>query len=702
MSREGTGRQVVVAKSAGFCFGVERAVDQVYQQIDALKAGKAKGPIYTFGPIIHNEEVVKDLEEKGVMVLEDEAALRFLPKGQGTVIIRSHGVSRAEFEAVQRTGATVYDATCPKVKRIHEIVAEASAEGRQPVIIGAADHPEVRAICGWCEAPVVVNDAAELAARIADGTIDCAKPLTVVIQTTQTQEKLLECQKIIKKQCTNAKLFDTICGATFTRQTEAAQMARTCDAMVVVGGSHSANSRHLYEICRSACANVQFIENEAQLDTSAFVHADTVGLTAGASVPAWIIKEVKQKMSDEILTQENPTETENFDEMLEASLKPIYNGEKVTGTVVAISGTEISVDIGTKYSGFIPTSEFTDDGIKVEDVLHVGDTIEASVVRVNDVEGTAMLSKKRLDAVKNWASIEEAQESGEIVEGKVTEDNKGGIVVSVKGIRVFVPASQSGLPKDAAMSELVGQTVRLKITEVNRGRKRVVGSIRAVAQKERRERAEKIWSEIEVGKHYHGVVKSLTSYGAFVDIGGIDGMVHVSELSWSRIKQPSDVLSVGDEVDVYVISFDAENHKISLGYKDPNGNPWTKFMSTFQVGDVAKVTIVKLMPFGAFAEVLPGVDGLIHISQIANRRIGKPDEVLTVGDIVDAKITAIDEEKHKISLSIRALTAPEPAPVRERPAKKPQAPEADALVYEVSATGEATGNIPEIDDEIDE
>ena len=408
-------------------------------------------------------------------------------------------------------------------------------------------------------------------------------------------------------------------------------------------------------------------------------------------------------MSDEILTQENPMETENFDEMLEASLKPIYNGEKVTGTVVAISATEISVDIGTKYSGFIPTSEFTDDGIKVEDVLHVGDSIEASVVRVNDVEGTAMLSKKRLDAVKNWAAIEEAQESGEIVEGKVTEDNKGGIVVSVKGIRVFVPASQSGLPKDAAMSELVGQTVRLKITEVNRGRKRVVGSIRAVAQKERRERAEKIWSEIEVGKHYHGVVKSLTSYGAFVDIGGIDGMVHVSELSWSRIKQPSDVLSVGDEVDVYVISFDAENHKISLGYKDPNGNPWTKFTTTFQVGDVAKVTIVKLMPFGAFAEVLPGVDGLIHISQIANRRIGKPDEVLTVGDIVDAKITAIDEEKHKISLSIRALTAPEPAPVRERPAKKPMAPEADALVYEISATGEATGNIPEIDfDDIDE
>lgn len=686
-------RELRVAKSAGFCFGVSRSVKMAEEML------AAEANCYSLGELIHNDDVVQHLRSEGLTVADGPEQI---PQG-ASVIIRSHGVSRAEFEAVQRTGATVYDATCPKVKRIHEIVAEASAEGRQPVIIGAADHPEVRAICGWCTSPIVVNDASQLAARIADGTIDCAKPLTVVIQTTQTQEKLLECQKIIKKECTNAKLFDTICGATFTRQTEAAQMARNCDAMVVVGGSHSANSRHLYEICCSACANVQFIENAAQLDTSAFVHADTVGLTAGASVPAWIIKEVKQKMSDEILTQENPMETENFDEMLEASLKPIYNGEKVTGTVVAVSATEISVDIGTKYSGFIPTSEFTDDGIKVEDVLHVGDSIEASVVRVNDVEGTAMLSKKRLDAVKNWAAIEEAQESGEIVEGKVTEDNKGGIVVSVKGIRVFVPASQSGLPKDAAMSELVGQTVRLKITEVNRGRKRVVGSIRAVAQKERRERAEKIWSEIEVGKHYHGVVKSLTSYGAFVDIGGIDGMVHVSELSWSRIKQPSDVLSVGDEVDVYVISFDAENHKISLGYKDPNGNPWTKFMSTFQVGDVAKVTIVKLMPFGAFAEVLPGVDGLIHISQIANRRIGKPDEVLTVGDIVDAKITAIDEEKHKISLSIRALTAPEPAPVRERPAKKPMAPEADALVYEISATGEATGNIPEIDfDDVDE
>ena len=641
-------KDLIVAKSAGFCFGVSRSVKMAEEML------ATEQNCYSLGELIHNDNVVCHLQSEGLTVVDGPEQI---PRS-ASVIIRSHGVSRAEFEAVQRTGATVYDATCPKVKRIHEIVAEASAEGRQPVIIGAADHPEVRAICGWCEAPVVVNDAAELAARIADGTIDCAKPLTVVIQTTQTQEKLLECQKIIKKQCTNAKLFDTICGATFTRQTEAAQMARTCDAMVVVGGSHSANSRHLYEICRSACANVQFIENEAQLDTSAFVHADTVGLTAGASVPAWIIKEVKQKMSDEILTQENPMETENFDEMLEASLKPIYNGEKVTGTVVAISGTEISVDIGTKYSGFIPTSEFTDDGIKVEDVLHVGDTIEASVVRVNDVEGTAMLSKKRLDAVKNWASIEEAQESGEIVEGKVTEDNKGGIVVSVKGIRVFVPASQSGVPKGGDLNEMVGKTVQLRITEVNRARRRVVGSIRSVAAEQRKAAQEKIWSEIEVGKQYHGTVKSLTSYGAFVDIGGVDGMVHVSELSWNRIKNPSEVVKVGDEIDVFVIALDPEKRKISLGYKTEANNPWTLFTNQFQVGDVVKVKIVKLMTFGAFAEIIPGVDGLIHISQIADRRIGKPEDVLSEGQEVDAKIIDIDQEHKRISLSIRALLAP--------------------------------------------
>ena len=716
--------RVILAKSAGFCFGVSRSVKMAEELLKS-------GPCKSLGPLIHNEDVVSDLARRGLEVISDPSEVR--PGDR--VMIRSHGVSQAVEDALRAAGAEITDATCPNVSRIHRLVAEASANGRQVIVIGTAGHPEVQAICGRCTEPVVVGNVAELANWLENNVDKRTEPITVVVQTTQTENNLRECEKLIKKWCTKAEFFDTICFATSIRQEEAVKLASTCGAMVVIGGKNSANSLHLAELCAERCANTQFVENSAQLDIGALRGVGEIGMTAGASAPSWIIKEVLDKMSDEILIQENPeavpveetpvqaaapveeaapaVEAEeaaaapaekSFDEMLEDSLKTIYNGDKVSGVVVAITPTEVSIDLGTKYSAFIPTTEFTEDGaVKLEDAVHVGDTVEAMVVRVNDVEGTAQLSKKRMDAVKNWADIEAAQEAGSVVEGIVTEENKGGVVVSVKGIRVFVPASQSGLPKDTPMTELVKQKVRLKITEVNRGRRRVVGSIRAVLQRERKEKAEAVWNEIEVGKVYKGVVKSLTSYGAFVDIGGIDGMVHVSELSWSRIKQPSDVLSVGDEVDVYVISFDAENHKISLGYKDPNGNPWTKFMSTFQVGDVAKVTIVKLMPFGAFAEVMPGVDGLIHISQIANRRIGKPDEVLTVGDIVDAKITAIDEEKHKISLSIRALTAPEPAPVRERPAKKPMAPEADALVYEISATGEATGNIPEIDfDDVDE
>ena len=384
----------------------------------------------------------------------------------------------------------------------------------------------------------------------------------------------------------------------------------------------------------------------------------------------------------------------SFDEMLEETMKNIYNGEKVSGTVVSITGTEVSVDLGAKYSGFIPTSEFTDAGIKVEDVVKVGDTIDAIVVRVNDIEGTAMLSKRRLDAAKAWIDVEEAVDSNAILEGTVVEENKGGIVVNVNGVRVFVPASQTDLPREAELSQLLHKTVRLRITEVNRARKRVVGSIRRVAQAERRERIEKLWNEMEVGKKYHGVVKSLTSYGAFVDIGGVDGMVHVSELSWGRIHQPSEVVSVGDELDVYVINFDREKRKISLGYKDPEANPWTMFTNRYSVGDTAEVRIVKLMTFGAFAEVLPGVDGLIHISQIADHRIEKPEDVLRVGDVVEAKITAIDEEKHKISLSIRALLNEAKAAARAAVAEEAAeaADSADTLVYEVSAEGESSGN----------
>ena len=678
-------KEIRLAESAGFCFGVSRSVDM------AEKLISEKGACASYGQLIHNEDVVARLAARGLRVVNQPQEL----KPGETVLIRAHGVAEEVYAQLEGAGGEIVDATCPKVKAIHTIVSRAAGEGRFVIIIGMPRHPEVEGICGWCGAHKVFENSQELALWLDNNTDYWEKPITVVVQTTQTRSNFTECCNVIKKRCTNAKISDTICLATFTRQEEAAKLASECDAMVVIGGRHSANSVHLAQICQEHCANVQFIESAAELNLDRLKDAGIVGLTAGASTPAWIIKEVRNKMSDEIKIEETAVEKEmSFDEMLEETLKTIYNGDKVTGTVVAITGTEISVDLGAKYSGFIPTSEFTDDGVKVEDAVKVGDTIEAVVVRVNDIEGTAMLSKKRLDAAKMWTEIEEAVDNGTVLEGVVTEENKGGVVVNVKGVRVFVPASQTDLPREAEMSQLLKKTVRLKITEVNKARKRVVGSIRRVAQAERRERTEAIWNEIEIGKKYHGVVKSLTSYGAFVDIGGIDGMVHVSELSWGRIHQPSEVLSVGDEVDVYVINFDKEKHKISLGYKDPDANPWAMFTSKYQVGSVASVTIVKLMPFGAFAEVLPGVDGLIHISQIANRRIGKPEDVLTVGDVVDAKITAIDEEKHKISLSIRALSEPAPALVEE-PVEEDDDDGQDALVYEVSATGEATGVIPE-------
>ena len=367
-------------------------------------------------------------------------------------------------------------------------------------------------------------------------------------------------------------------------------------------------------------------------------------------------------MTDEIKT----TSAESFEELLEQSLKTLHTGEKVTGIVTAINATDITVDLGVKQAGYIPTTELSDDPTYVvADNIHVGDEVEAFVVRVNDVEGVVMLSKKRLDAVKNWEVLEAAVESKEAMDGIIVDQNKGGVVALVKGIRVFIPASQTGLPREASFDSMMKTTQKLRITEVNTQRHRVVGSIKALLNESRKEAQAKIWETIEVGTVYQGVVKSFTSYGAFVDIGGVDGMVHISELSWGRVKHPSDVLTIGQEVEVYVIALDAEKKKISLGYRKAEDNPWAKFVSTYGEGDVANVKVVKFMPFGAFAEVLPGVDGLIHISQIADRRIGKPEEVLQVGQMVDAKIIGIDEDKKKISLSIRALLTGEEAPAEE-------------------------------------
>ena len=639
-----------VAESAGFCFGVNRAVEMVEQ---AAKSGKQ---VVTLGPIIHNRHAVAHFEKMGVGVIDSPEEAK---PGQ-TVIIRSHGVTKAVYDALKQKDVEVVDATCPFVKRIHGIVEKAEQEGRLPVIIGTPTHPEVEGIAGWCSACKVFPTAEELTAWANSDETNRDLPICMVCQTTSTESLWKICVKNAKKLFTNVKIFDTICKATESRQTEAAQLSADCDAMVVVGDAKSSNTGRLAMICREHCPKVFLVDNAEELQKEAFEGASMVGITAGASTPAWIIKEVNKTMS-EILNVEAVQE-ENFAELLEQSIKTLNTGDKVIGVVTGIGTTEVQIDLGTKHAGYIPYDEVSaDPSVKPEDILKVGDEIEVFVVRVNDQEGTCQLSKKKLDGMKIWDDMATYCEEKTPVEAVITEENKGGLVATFKGIRVFIPASQSGVAKGGDMAAEVGKTVQMRITEVNRARRRVIGSIRAVSSEARKAAQEKVWSEIQEGAKFHGTVKSLTSYGAFVDIGGVDGMVHVSELSWNRIKNPAEVVSVGDEIDVYVISFDPEKRKISLGYKTAEMNPWNQFMTGYNVGDVVDVKVVKLMTFGAFAEILPGVDGLIHISQISNRRIGKPEDVLTEGQTVQAQITDVDAENKRISLSIRALLADEPA-----------------------------------------
>ena len=636
-----------IAESAGFCFGVNRAVELVEQ---AASEGKT---VRTLGPIIHNRHAVSHFLEMGVEVIDSPEDAQ---SGQ-TVIIRSHGVTRAVQEALEMRGVEVVDATCPFVKRIHGIVSKAVAEGRLPVIIGTRTHPEVQGIAGWCEKCEIFENAEELEEWANSGKIPLDFPISMVCQTTSTESLWKSCEIFAKKVFTNLKIFDTICKATEFRQSEAANLSKVCQAMVVVGDTHSSNTGRLAMICREHCGRVALVDNASELEREFFRGVSDVGITAGASTPAWIIKEVNKTMS-EIMNVETVQE-ENFEALLEQSIKTLNTGDKVIGIVTGIGTTEVQIDLGTKHAGYIPYDEVSaDPTVKPEDVLKVGDEIEVFVVRVNDQEGVCQVSRKKLEGMKVWDEMATWCEEKTTVEGTITEENKGGLVATVKGIRVFIPASQSGIAKGGDMAGMVGKTTELKITEVNRARRRVIGSIRAVSSETRKAALEKIWSEIEVGAKYHGTVKSLTSYGAFVDIGGVDGMVHVSELSWNRIKNPAEVVKVGDEIDVYVISFDAEKRKISLGYKTAEMNPWNQFMTTYNVGDVVDAKIIKLMTFGAFAEIVPGVDGLIHISQIANKRIGKPEDVLAEGQEVQVKITDVDAENKRISLSIRALLDP--------------------------------------------
>lgn len=652
--------RVILAKTAGFCFGVDRAVNMAYE----LANSGARAA--TLGQLIHNSLVTDDLAAKGVRIISSPAEAQ---RGE-TVIIRAHGVAAEVYEELKGTGAEICDATCPFVKKIHRIVAENSGEDTEVFIAGDPNHPEVIGIKGHCKGEVnIFNSEAELDEIIKNDGKNYDKRIIAVSQTTFSQKVWKICKEKIKKYYTNAKIFDTICFATRERQDEAALISKQSDMMIIIGDRHSSNTAKLKAVCSENC-DTYLVERAAELNTINFSHCATVGVTAGASTPSAIIKEVLFAMSEivnettNIQVEEVPSEVAAAEDMdfsaaLEESLNNMSTDQRVKGVVMGITPTEIQVDIGRKHAGFVPMDEYSaDPNADAAKELKVGDTLDLIIMKTNDAEGTVMLSKRRFDAQKAWTDIIAAEEDGRVLEGTVAEVIKGGILVVSGGVRIFIPASLATERKDEPLEDLLKKTVKFRIIEVNKQRRRAVGSIRAVLKDMRKEAAEAFWAQAEVGQKYHGVVKSMTNYGAFVDIGGVDGMVHISEMSWKRIKNPAEVFSIGQEVDVYIKALDAENKKISLGYRRDEDNPWEILRKNYPEGSVIEAEIVGLTTFGAFARIIPGIDGLIHISQIADRHISKPQDVLTVGDKVTCKITAIDFDKKRVSLSIRALIEP--------------------------------------------
>ncbi len=659
--------ELTVAKRAGFCSGVRRAAEGLEAKIASARPGER---IFTLGKLIHNDVYVNDLARRGVNVT-DEASLPRLaasasPESPVTVFIRAHGVKKDTEKLLARlseqNGSFSYeDCTCPFVTRLHRIAADNSGKDKLFILIGDPNHPECIGIASWFDGEsYTVPDENALDALLTDlsGRNKYQKCPIVAVQTTQKPSQWLKCKKKIKKLYTKAVFFDTICSATEARQVEADSIAARCNTVIVIGGNDSSNTAKLFDICASKCKNTVRIGQASELTEATRRAGGKIGIVAGASTPEYIIQEVINTMS------ENSVKVENFEEMLESSLKTLNTGDTVTGSVTSVTDAELQLDVGAKVTGIIKAEQISDDpSFKLSENFKIGDTIDAFVIRVSDVEGVAELSKKRVDSDRNVKNVIAAKDTGDVLDAKVIEVVKGGLVATVGGVHVFIPASQTGVPKDGDLSVLNRQTVKIKIIEVReggrdgrKGGRKIIGSIKAVLNEERREKEAEFWANLAVGQYYTGKVKSLTSYGAFVDLGaGVDGMVHATELSWKHIKNPAEVVSVGEELTVFVKSFDPEKKRISLGYKTEETNPWYIFTHNFAIGDVASVKIVNMMPFGAFAEIVDGVDGLIHISQIAQTRIAQPSDVLQLGQVVNVKITDIDNEKQKVSLSIRAL-----------------------------------------------
>ena len=651
-----------IAEHAGFCFGVKRATGELERELDRAAAdpGEKGRRVCTLGRIIHNDNYISTIKSRGVEEISREDIPAIVEEADGgakiTVVIRAHGELKEIVDTLtacaQRNPAfRLLDCTCPYVSRVRRIAEDFSREhpGDEGLFLlsGNAKHPEVEGIlsCAACRT-MTFADAAEVKDWLDSCNVSekCAKFIAVTAQTTQNLTEWKKSINFIKKDYTNALIFDTICNVTQLRQEETASLAEESDVMIVIGSPDSSNSRKLCDISREHCSNVYFIGDTKdcpRIDA----HKFNVAITAGASTPFSLIQEVFQTMNEQ-----------TFAELLETSFKTLNTGDIVEGVITSISQNEIHLDLGAKTTGVIVHDKATDDPSAKLDVLYkVGDTIKAKVIKVSDVDGIATLDKTRVDSEANWDKIVAACDSQETLEGKIVEAVKGGVIITLYSVRVFIPASLTGVPKDGDLLSIVGTTQKVKVIEIKPERKRAYASIRAVLREERKAKEEAFWAEIEEGKEFDGEIKSLTDFGAFVDLGGVDGMVHTSELSWKRLRHPSEVVSVGEKIHVYVKSFDKEKGRISLGYKTDAMNPWNIFTSQYAEGDTAEVKIVSLMPFGAFAEIVPGCDGLIHISQIADHKIAKPDEVLEVGQVVTVKVTSIDTEKHQVGLSIRAL-----------------------------------------------
>ena len=636
--------EILVASTAGFCFGVQRAVDSVYKNMNKEK-------LYTYGPIIHNQQVVDSLENQGIQAIYDISDLSV-----GTIVLRSHGVAKKVYEEIEKQGLTYIDSTCPYVKRIHKIVEKYSKQGAQIVIVGDPTHPEVQGINGWCKNQgIILQNQNE--ARIC--SLSKQIPICIVAQTTYKPQVYNDIIDILESRGYTIKVFHTICNATSIRQEEAIRIAKKVDKMIVIGGKHSSNTRKLYELCKQWCEQTYYIEVPQELELNLFQPNDKIGITAGASTPKKTIEEVIKIMSDMHNNQENQA---SFEELLEESLSQgrVYRGQTLQGKVIHVDENEAIVSLGYKADGIISKAEFSSDpNVDLKKEVQPGDEIEVYVMKVNDQEGQVLLSKKRLAFQEGWDTLQAAYESQKVLEGKVIEVVRGGVIVLLHEVRVFIPASQLSDHFIHDLNEFLHKDITFKLIEFDRRRRKVIGSHKEIMAKERAAQKEKLFETLEPENIVEGVVKRLTNFGAFVDLGGADGLLHISELSWGHVKHPREILEEGQTVKVRILEVDKENERISLSLKSSENNPWNIAETKYAVGNKVTGTVVRIVSFGAFVELEPGVDGLIHISQIANKHVEKVEDELRIGEQVEAIVLDLDVEAKRISLSLKELEEPE-------------------------------------------